>query len=361
MPPRLFLERPEKGGFHNLCNKLIPPEGSHGLLRLGLKYCIERGRPNQKITDGIFCLRRSVRLKDWLQKQDPFREENDSDDNDIDINLNYNPKLYIQSDFEPPCIEDGPAESAMMKFAEGMFKVEKSTKHSKCFNLTTYQHMVLKELKADQLIKNRHRRKVASDTEFALRDLIEEHYDDLAPWEQDYFNRSYDLEHWMPQFYLTAKVHKKPWSTRPVVSCVGSFNEIFSKWIDDKMKLLLPVTTTYLRDSNQVLEEIRSLGSLPTGAKLFTADAVSMYTNIHPDHGLEVFAMWFDKFKPEIPDGFPRNLFLECLRLIMENNLFQFDDTFWHQHYGMALGTSASCMYATLYYAYHECTVLLEK
>eukprot|EP00978_Attheya_sp_CCMP212_P028191 scaffold96603_cov44-Attheya_sp.AAC.2 len=56
------------------------------------------------------------------------------------------------------------------------------------------------------------------------------------------------------------------------------------------MKLLLPLTTTYLRDSNQVLEEIRSLRSLPTGAKLFTADTVSMYTNIHPDHGLEVFA-----------------------------------------------------------------------
>eukprot|EP00978_Attheya_sp_CCMP212_P028190 scaffold96603_cov44-Attheya_sp.AAC.1 len=139
----------------------------------------------------------------------------------------------------------------MMKFAEGMFKVEKSTKHSKRFNLTTYQNTVLKELKADQpffiwqadknlgpcIIERRRYIKrcfsdhlthnettykqlskidaeeVASDTEFALKDLIEEHYDDLAPWEKDYFNRSYDLEYRMPQFYLTAKVHKKPWST----------------------------------------------------------------------------------------------------------------------------------------------------
>eukprot|EP00978_Attheya_sp_CCMP212_P003876 scaffold8263_cov35-Attheya_sp.AAC.1 len=178
---------------------------------------------------------------------------------------------------------------------------------------------------------------------------MEEHYDDLAQWEKDYFNRSYDLEHRMPQFYITAKVRKKSWSTRPVVSCVRSFNKIFSKWIDDKMKSLLPLTTTYPRDSNKVLGEIRSLGSLPTGAKLFTTDAISMYTNIHPDHGLEVFEMRLDHFKPEIPDGFRRNLFLECLRLIMENNVFQFDDTFWHQLHGMAMGTSVACMYATIY------------
>jgi hypothetical protein len=61
---------------------------------------------------------------------------------------NNNPKLYNKSDFEPPCIEDGPAESVTMKVAEGLLKVEKSTKHSKRFNLTMYQHSVLTKIKA---------------------------------------------------------------------------------------------------------------------------------------------------------------------------------------------------------------------
>eukprot|EP00978_Attheya_sp_CCMP212_P046963 scaffold421154_cov63-Attheya_sp.AAC.2 len=107
----------------------------------------------------------------------------------------------------------------MMKFAEGMLKVEKSTRHSKRFNLTTYQHLVLTELKADQRFfiwqadKNlgpciieqpRYIQRCFSDhllhdettykqlskvgtesvdfvTELALKALIKDHYDDLAP------------------------------------------------------------------------------------------------------------------------------------------------------------------------------------
>jgi hypothetical protein len=112
------------------------------------------------------------------------------------------------------------------------------------------------------------------------------------------------------------------------------------------MELLLFFTTTYLRDLNQVFKEIRCLGSLPTGAKLFTADAILMYTNIHPNHCLEVFEMWFNNFKPEIPDNFQRDLFFYCLCLIMENNVFQIVDTFWHQ-----LHTIRQCVQAQ-----HACT-----
>jgi hypothetical protein len=93
------------------------------------------------------------------------------------------------------------------------------------------------------------------------------------------------------------KVHKSPWSTRPVVSCVGSFAEIFSKWLDVQLKKFLLLSQTYLQDSNQVLHELHALGPLPPDAKLFTADAVSMYTNmIDTHHALIVFCQWFQDF-----------------------------------------------------------------
>jgi hypothetical protein len=81
-----------------------------------------------------------------------------------------------------------------------------------------------------------------------------------------------------------------------------------------------------------------------------------MYTNIDITHGIEIFHKWLNEFEPEIPFDFPKEFFLETLQLVMENNVFQFDDTYWHQKTGTAMGTSAACMYATLYYAYHEAT-----
>ena len=205
------------------------------------------------------------------------------------------------------------------------------------------------------------------DTASRLKTLIELHRSVLPPGELTYFDRSYGQprngakghQHRVPLFYLTLKVHKSPWSTRPVVSCVGSFAEIFSKWLDVQLKKLLPLSPTYLRDSNQVLTELQALGPLPPHAKLFTADAVSMYTNIDTHHALAVFREWFRDFSPEIPSGFPTELFLQVLELVMTRNVFSFDDTFWLQIAGTAMGTSAACTYATMYYAKHERTSIL--
>jgi hypothetical protein len=143
------------------------------------------------------------------------------------------------------------------------------------------------------------------------------------------------------------------------VSCVGSFAEIFSKWLDVQLKKLLPLSPTYLQDSNQVLDELEALGPLPPDAKLFTADAVSMYTNIDTCHALMVFSHWFRDYSDEIPTDFPKELFLKILELVMTRNVFSFDDTYWLQTAGTAMGTSTACVYATMYYAQHERTSIL--
>jgi hypothetical protein len=45
----------------------------------------------------------------------------------------------------------------------------------------------------------------------------------------------------------------------------------------------------------------------------------------------------------------------------MTCNVFQFDDTFWLQKTGTAMGTPVACAFATIYYAYHEETSYLPK
>jgi hypothetical protein len=188
--------------------------------------------------------------------------------------------------------------------------------------------------------------------------------DQLNHAEETYFSRSIAAEpiRRPPQFYVLPKVHKTPWKTRPVVSCVGSFNEIASKWLDYKLSKVVKLCPSYIKDSYQVLTELKQLGPLPPSARIFTSDAVSMYTNIDTNHGLDTIGKWLDLHRMEIlaeHDNFPFALIMDLLRLVMTNNVFQFDDCWYHQQNGTAMGTSVACVYATIYYSYHEETTIL--
>ena len=88
---------------------------------------------------------------------------------------------------------------------------------------------------------------------------------------------------------MTAKIHKNPWKMRPVVCCSGTMMNSWSKWLDywlHKLKHLIP---TYIKDSQQVLDEIKTI-NLPPNKKLFTYDANSIYNNIDTEHAITVIS-----------------------------------------------------------------------
>ena len=172
--------------------------------------------------------------------------------------------------------------------------------------------------------------------------------------EQQYFERSFTEIHRNPMFYIIPKVQKEPIKYRPVVSCINSFNAIFSKWLDFQMKRLLHCIPTYLKDSNALIQDFSELPLLPPTARLFTADATAMYTNIDTATALEAFTFLLDHYKEEVPEDFPRVFFLEALEIVMNQNLFQFDDTYWLQLDGTAMGTNSACLHATISFGVHE-------
>ena len=165
----------------------------------------------------------------------------------------------------------------------------------------------------------------------------------------------------LSRFYLTAKMHKTPWATRPVVSTCGTMMAGLSKWIDHWLQQLRSHVHTYLQDSGHLIRLLKELGQLPPGAKLFVADAVGMYTNISTSHGITVINDWIDDYSDELPLDFPVAAVKDALKLVMNNNIFEFGDSFFEQISGCAMGTPVACIYATLYYAYHERTTLLVK
>ena len=80
------------------------------------------------------------------------------------------------------------------------------------------------------------------------------------------------------------------------------------------------------------------LPPLPRGARLFTADATSMYTNINTPMALIEIAQFIHQREARF-STIPTDALAEPLAIVMKNNVFRFGDTFWHQKTGTAMGT----------------------
>ena len=102
------------------------------------------------------------------------------------------------------------------------------------------------------------------------------------------------------------------------------------------------------------------LGKLPRYARLFTADAVAMYTNIELDTALDNITKWLQLFKHKLPKSFPNHkLFLTVLKIVMSNSVFKFGDKYFIQEQGTAMGTPCAGDYANIHVGYRERTELL--
>jgi hypothetical protein len=216
-------------------------------------------------------------------------------------------------------------------------------------HLLTKDYTQLSQLEAKNRLEN---------LKLNLKQLITSNCHLLTKAELTYFDRSLKAHFRIPIFYGLPKVHKTPMSLRPVVSTHSSLLAVFSVWLDYKMKELIHLTKSYLKDSYSLIKELKEL-NLPDSALLFTADAKSMYTNIDSISGISAIRELIDTNSNLIPMDFPNELFLQILQIVMDNNIFSFADSYWLQLSGTAMGTPAACSYATLSFGQYENTVLL--
>jgi len=107
------------------------------------------------------------------------------------------------------------------------------------------------------------------------------------------------------------KYIKNPISLWPVVSFTNSFLAIFSIWLDHKMKDLLPLVCSHIKNSSAVIIDLKSL-TLPQGEKIFTANATSMYTNIETGIGITSIRNFLHINKHRIPPNFTFLLNSSC-------------------------------------------------
>ena len=155
-------------------------------------------------------------------------------------------------------------------------------------------------------------------------------------------------------------IKKFPVPLRPVVSQCGTLSVIASIYIDYKLQPLKYSVYSYIKDSYHLILKLLKLGRIPNNAHLFTSDATSMYTNIDPLEGIDTIRKYLKHFAPGFTSN-ECNIILKLLKLVMENCVFKFGETFWLQLIGTVTGTPVACIYAILFFAYYERTILLRK
>ena len=382
--PATYFSQITNKKCHNLCDPPSAiPRGVESLLGLGLKYCIRYPRPKRtRLRDTMARLRRDVRRIYAFKYRPPPQ----------DPRKNYIPELYYKSDWDPPeCDEHQEVEEALDNFESAMRDHQSKFNAPSLSNLNYIQWRQCETLKCnnefisveadknlggcclyrdtygvhgvdehlgDNTVYQKLTKAQALELQDDLRYQFERFYTKWFDRQAIFLRRSLEYNpDQFARFRMSVKAHKTPWKMRPIVCCSGTFMNDLSRWLDYWLQKLKPYVPSYIRDSHDFLAKLKKLGRLPPNAKLFTADTKSMYTNIDTDHAIDVISTWLDSL--ELPDGFPLDAVKEAMKLVMRNNVFEWGDCYFLQLLGIAMGTSAACMWATIYFAVHELDCLL--
>jgi hypothetical protein len=206
---------------------------------------------------------------------------------------------------------------------------------------------------------------IPAQLENALETWMKEHKQWLSKMERRFMKAELaDNKTPFARFYLTLKAHKlKPGQnvnqlkSRPIVSCPGSILHPLGLWIDKRLQPVAASQPSYFKNSFALREELLQM-ELPPNAVLFTADAISMYTNIPTNTAMIVIKNLLMKYRNTLDPNYPVSAVMKGLSLIMRNNVFTFGDVTFRQLNGTAMGTPPAPPYATLYYATHEASLL---
>ena len=371
--------------MHELTSYIQPPPNIKSLLGLNLKFIPRRSSTTDDLEQSIQRFSQQVFIKDFYRNNPPEINTEES--------THFNKKLHIPTHWMPPTwkITKSVVEKTEC-FTNSLTRIF-TKKHSPS-NLSVSQQHLLKKLltkqdfviaKADKNLgpciierdayirfaiqdhlkcKNTYRKmsyQVAishmAEVRKKINKFLYKHRDTLNATEKKFIRkRTKEVDDPFPVLYLLMKVHKTPLKTRPVVSCSGSLLHALGIWLDTALQPIATSLPSFINSSYDLKEAINLMPPLPPNSKLFTADAVSMYTNIDTYQAVGSIRSFLNS--NDQYHHMPLLAINDAIELIMYNNVFKFGDCYFHQLSGTAMGTPPACCYATIYYAVKEKTLL---
>ena len=140
------------------------------------------------------------------------------------------------------------------------------------------------------------------------------------------------------KFKIMPKIHKNKFGIRPIIASINHPTSLLSFVIDFIFQPLIIKNETYLKDSQNLIQfcedlKLDNLNELEIG----TADFESLYTNLNPSKTIEKICCYLDsiKYNNEHINIYGISKFLS---LIFTKNIFKYENYFYIQLIGIAMG-----------------------
>lgn len=164
-------------------------------------------------------------------------------------------------------------------------------------------------------------------------------------FEKKYINNSQKsqltMRHSIPsRIYGLIKTHKPTHPLRPVVSTILSSSSKLNKFLANILGNLLNQSKFNICNSTELKDIIVNM-KIDKNEELFSLDVVSLFTNIPLDLAIESVMKRWNSIKKYTK--IPKKDFEELLKFcIMDNNFFIYDDKYYKQTFGLAMGNNLS-------------------
>ena len=147
-------------------------------------------------------------------------------------------------------------------------------------------------------------------------------------------------------FRILPKIHKSTFSTRPIFNYKGQFLNDLCYLLDFLIRPYVMNSESYIKDSQNLIQKIKNL-KIPEDFIIATADFISLYSNINHDDCLFILTDFFrDKLDSE---HIKIEGFHSILKIVLNNNFFKFNNKFFKQTLGIAMGASCGPSIANLF------------
>jgi len=168
----------------------------------------------------------------------------------------------------------------------------------------------------------------------------------------------------IPHWYILPKTHKKKdpdtglWPGRPVLSGCNAPTRPVDRLLTTYLTPLLDLLPERLQDTTAFLKKIATLPRFPSGSIIFSFDIVSLYPSIPQEEASWIVANFYERnfayVKERLRTDFniiapPPYLIKEGIDHVLQGTLLRFNNHFYNQGKGTAIGASVSVAIAEIF------------